>query len=182
MPVPQFPFQGYLGFNWVRTNPHGCIRLPGIWGSEASPYRMCPTTGNSSPPWKMCISIYSNDYFVVVHPAFYFLDQEDFIRRASLRWKSIPTEATSNFDAVICGVVVMGYFVSQKIDNGIEAALTSIAKERFESVRTSEACHRRPHRRVDLASNLSLSDVTPSYLMDGQQYHDASDRSIRHST
>ncbi len=30
------------------------------------------------------VHIYSNNYFVVVHPAFDFLDQEDFIRRGSL--------------------------------------------------------------------------------------------------
>ncbi|CAD6594436.1 MAG: hypothetical protein ASARMPRED_009438, partial [Alectoria sarmentosa] len=80
------------------------------------------------------VLIYSNDYFVVVHPAFDFLDQQEFIRRTSLRWKNIPTEEALNFDAVICGVVALGYFVSQKTDNGIEATLTSFAKERLESI------------------------------------------------
>jgi hypothetical protein len=80
------------------------------------------------------VHIYSNDYFMVVHPAFDFLDQQEFIRRASLRWKGSPTEDALNFDAVICGVVALGYFVSQKIDNGIEAAVTSFAKDRLESV------------------------------------------------
>jgi hypothetical protein len=80
------------------------------------------------------VHIYSNDYFMVVHPAFDFLDQQEFIRRASLRWKGSPTEDTLNFDAVICGVVALGYFVSRKIDNGIEAAVTGFAKDRLESV------------------------------------------------
>jgi hypothetical protein len=81
------------------------------------------------------VHIYSNDYFMVVHPAFDFLDQQDFIRRASLRWKGrSPAEDTLNFDAVICGVVALGYFVSRKIDNGIEAAATSFAKDRLHSV------------------------------------------------
>jgi hypothetical protein len=80
------------------------------------------------------VHIYSNDYFMVVHPAFDFLDQQEFIRRASLRWKGNPTEDALNFDAVICGVVALGYFVSRKIDNGIEAAVTSFAKDRLESV------------------------------------------------
>ena len=80
------------------------------------------------------VLIYCNDYFVVVHPAFNFLNQQDFIRRASLRWKGSPTEELMNFDAVICGVVALGYFVSQKTDNGMEAALTNLAKERLESV------------------------------------------------
>lgn len=70
----------------------------------------------------------------MVHPVFDFLDQQEFIRRASLRWKGSPTEDTLNFDAVICGVVALGYFVSRKIDNGIEAAVTSFAKDRLESV------------------------------------------------
>jgi hypothetical protein len=80
------------------------------------------------------VHIYSNDYFMVVHPAFDFLDQQEFLRRASLRWEGSPTEDTLNFDAVICGVVALGYFVSRKIDNGIEAAVTSFAKDRLESV------------------------------------------------
>ena len=80
------------------------------------------------------VHIYSNDYFTVVHTAFDFLDQQEFIRRASLRWKGSPTEDTLNFDAVICGVVALGYFVSRKIDNGIEAAVASFAKDRLESV------------------------------------------------
>jgi hypothetical protein len=80
------------------------------------------------------VHIYSNEYFMVVHPSFDFLDQQDFIRRASLRWKENPTEDALNFDAVICGVVALGYFVSRKTDNGIEAALTSLAKDRLESV------------------------------------------------
>jgi hypothetical protein len=80
------------------------------------------------------VHIYSNDYFMVLHPTFDFLDQQEFIRRASLRWKGSPTEDALNFDAVICGVVALGYFVSQKVDNGIEAALTSFAKDRLESV------------------------------------------------
>jgi hypothetical protein len=80
------------------------------------------------------VHIYSNDYFTVVHPTFDFLDQQEFIRRASLRWKGSPTEDALNFDAVICGVVALGYFVSRKIDNGIEAAVTMFAKDRLESV------------------------------------------------
>jgi hypothetical protein len=71
---------------------------------------------------------------MVVHQAFDFLDQQEFIRRASLRWKGSPTEDTLNFDAVICGVVALGHFVSRKIDNGIEAAAISFAKDRLESV------------------------------------------------
>jgi hypothetical protein len=80
------------------------------------------------------VHIYSNEYFMVVHPAFDFLDQQEFIRRASLRWKGSPTEDILNFDAVICGVVALGYFVSRKIDNGIEAVVASFAKDRLESV------------------------------------------------
>lgn len=54
------------------------------------------------------VLIYSDDYFMVVHPAFEFLDQQDFMRRTSLRWKGEPTEESLNFDAVICGVVALG--------------------------------------------------------------------------
>ena len=59
-----------------------------------------------------------------------------FIRRASQqRWKGIPpTEDSSDFDVVICGVAALGYFVSQETDNGMEAALTSFAEERLGSV------------------------------------------------
>lgn len=77
----------------------------------------------------------------------------------------------------------MGYFVSEKIDNGIEAALTSFAKERLESVALAKP------PTVDLiaayilrAIYLRATSRPHSCLMDGQQYHDASDRSIRHST
>lgn len=80
------------------------------------------------------VYLYSNDYFVVVHPTFDFLDQQEFIRRAKIRWEGSYTEESLNFDAVICGVVALGYFVSQKSDTGIEAVLTMFAKDRLESV------------------------------------------------
>jgi hypothetical protein len=80
------------------------------------------------------VYLYSKDYFAVVHPTFDFLDQQEFIRRASLRWKGSSTEESLNFDAVICGVVALGYFVSKKSDSGIEAVLTMFAKDRLESV------------------------------------------------
>jgi hypothetical protein len=80
------------------------------------------------------VHVYSNAYFMKIHPAFEFLDRQEFIRRASLRWKGSLTEDALNFDAVICGVLGLGYFVSQKTDDGIEAALIKFAKDQLESV------------------------------------------------
>ena len=82
MPVPQFPFLGYLG---IQLGANKAPRLHSFaWnlGIRSEPVP-------NMPDIRQLISlddvhIYSNNYFVVGHPAFDFLDQEDFIRRGSL--------------------------------------------------------------------------------------------------
>ena len=80
------------------------------------------------------VHVYSNEYFKIFHPSFDFLDQQDFVRRAEIRWTGGRTKDTPDFDTVICGVVALGSFFSQKADNGIEAALVGVAKERMEGI------------------------------------------------
>ncbi|MCJ1241189.1 hypothetical protein MMC14_009193 [Varicellaria rhodocarpa] len=80
------------------------------------------------------VYLYSSQYFKVVNPVFEILDQQEFLRRASLRYTGNAPEEALNYDAVICGAVALGSFCSQPSDNSIEASLTAFAKERLESV------------------------------------------------
>jgi hypothetical protein len=80
------------------------------------------------------VLFYSSCYFNTIHMTYDFLDQENFARRASLRWKGNRTEAALNYDALICGVVALGFFCSQKPQTVVEAALTEFSKNRLESV------------------------------------------------
>ena len=86
------------------------------------------------------VHVYSNQYFAMVNPFFDILDQLEFTRRASRRWKDGPMSESAGFDLILCGVVALGHFFSEKIDDGTECALTAYAKDRLESITLKKPC------------------------------------------
>ena len=86
------------------------------------------------------VHVYSSQYFAIVNPSFDILDQLDFTRRASMRWKDGPTSENADFDPILCGVVALGHFFTQETDGGTECALIAYAKGRLESITFKKPC------------------------------------------